>query len=459
VTLDEHEDLGDSVVIVGAGPVGFVCALLLAEQGLDVHLFEREPLATQKTPFSGGRSISLTITERGWPALRRAGVEDRVRAVAMRLTGRMFHLASDETRFQPYGANGEVMDSVSRVDLQRTLSAAASDHDRIHLRTGWRCLGASLDPCRLRMLAPDGRAHVISARRLIAADGANSAVRTSLLADGHVRVSQRYSRYLYKELRVPFRPDGAWPLEPGMLHLWPRGDGMLGAFPNPVTGFACMLLLQLDAGPLSFNALADSQVLAQTFAALYPDLFPLMPGLFVDFYARPPSQLASVRCEPWVVDDLALIGDAVHAMYPFLGQGLNSGLEDSAVLVDCLQNGVPWRTALARYAEARKPNCDAINDLADDTYLLQSQTSPDYLRRRRLELRLGELFPSELRSGYDIAMFTSRSYLEAHAAVRRLTEVVDRLLAHDAIGEAPDEQLVALTRGVLADLGREGKTR
>jgi salicylate hydroxylase len=55
-----------------------------------------------------------------------------------------------------------------------------------------------------------------------------------------------------------------------------------------------------------------------------------------------------------VAGRLALIGDAAHAMAPFLAQGAAMAIEDAAVLAASLAGGdVP--SALAAYAAARRP--------------------------------------------------------------------------------------------------------
>ena len=56
----------------------------------------------------------------------------------------------------------------------------------------------------------------------------------------------------------------------------------------------------------------------------------------------------------WAVDNIFLIGDALHPMLPFLAQGANSALEDSFILANLITRLDPSEAA-HRYAEIRKP--------------------------------------------------------------------------------------------------------
>ena len=56
----------------------------------------------------------------------------------------------------------------------------------------------------------------------------------------------------------------------------------------------------------------------------------------------------------WVIDNIFLIGDALHPMLPFLAQGANSALEDSFILANLIPSLDPSEAA-DRYAEIRKP--------------------------------------------------------------------------------------------------------
>lgn len=59
-----------------------------------------------------------------------------------------------------------------------------------------------------------------------------------------------------------------------------------------------------------------------------------------------------------------LVGDAAHTMTPILGQGLNTGLEDSrifaAILRDTLASGGGVEAALQRYSSERLPDVKAL---------------------------------------------------------------------------------------------------
>jgi len=453
-------DLGDAVVIVGGGPVAIVSALALADRGLDVHVFEGRD-DSRRVPFPRGRSINLTLTQRGWTAMQRVQVEDRIRALSMPLRGRTIHLDQGDSRFQPYGANGEALGCVSRPDLTVALLDVAASRPHIHLHFGWKCMGAAPEDGVLTFTGPDGSLRRVHSKRILAADGAMSTVRRGLLDRNEFQLSQTYCKHFYKELNVPLDEGGRWPLDPHSLHIWPRGDCLLTAFANQGQGFSCALFMPMD-GERSFNALGRPRDLRDFFAKHFPDLVGLMPQLQRDFYASAPSHLLSVRCYPWVFGGMALIGDAAHAMFPFLGQGLNAGLEDVSVLLGCLARVGDWERTLEEYQALRKPNCDAVTELAAQHYeeLAQSARDPRFVLRKRLEIRLGELFPEELISPYHVVSFSDRPYLEARRSAALQARVIDRLLARTEVAQALesrvlDQEIISVARSVL-ELQRGG---
>jgi kynurenine 3-monooxygenase len=451
-------NVGNAIVVVGAGPVGLVSALSLAREGHHVDVFDgREDPRKVRAP--GGRSISLTLTKRGWTALARAGVEPRVRKIAIPLRGRQIHLESGEVRYQPYGAHGEHIDCVARPHLTAELVEEAQQLPNLTLHFGWRCIGADPEQQTLTFNAPGGDQIRIESSRILAADGATSAVRSHLLSRDGFELQRTYSKHFYKELTIPSLASDSPHLAPNALHVWPRGECMLVAFPTPTEGFSFTLFLPMD-GQVSFNALSGQRNLQEFVATNFADLVPYLPHFTKDFFDGTPSSMTSLRCYPWVSNGLALIGDAAHAMFPFLGQGLNAGLEDISVLLNCLDvEGRSWPESLLAYQESRKANCDAVTAIAADHYreLAQAAAEPAFLLRKRLEVRLGELFPDELASPYHIVSFSDRPYLEAFRTAELQGKVIERLLSEAGDPADPvrlDHNLVSAAESVLPAISR-----
>jgi salicylate hydroxylase len=66
--------------------------------------------------------------------------------------------------------------------------------------------------------------------------------------------------------------------------------------------------------------------------------------------------------ERWTAGRVTLLGDAAHAMLPFLAQGAAQGVEDAVTLADCLKSAEPdtVETALKRYEELRRPRANHV---------------------------------------------------------------------------------------------------
>ena len=145
-----------------------------------------------------------------------------------------------------------------------------------------------------------------------------------------------------------------------------------------------------------------------------------------------------MRVWPWVRGRLGLLGDAAHAIVPFFGQGMNCAFEDVVELDRCLgETADDWPAALATYAERRKPNADAIAELALDNFveMRDKVASPVFRLGKRVEHAIERWAPDHFDSLYELVSFTTVPYAEARrraAAQRRFPANVAALGAAGA---------------------------
>ena len=203
------------------------------------------------------------------------------------------------------------------------------------------------------------------------------------------------------------------------MHIWPRGGYMMIALPNLDRSFTCTLFLP-QYGSTSFNRLEMSPLthaVSDFFAKTFPDAVPLIPDLDSEFRRNPTGGLVTVRCSPWHFDGrLLLLGDAAHAMVPFFGQGMNCAFEDCEVLLELFDaHGGRWQDIFPRFSAVRKPNTDAIAQLALDNFIEMRDTSadPHFALKRQLEHLLEARHPNQFVSKYAMVSFHRVPYAEA----------------------------------------------
>ena len=110
----------DKISIVGAGLVGSLIALLLKQKGFLVQVFERRS-DPRKSEVAEGRSINLALSDRGIKPLKMANIFDKIQPYLIPMEGRMMHDTESNTSFQPYGKDGQFINSVSRAKLNELL--------------------------------------------------------------------------------------------------------------------------------------------------------------------------------------------------------------------------------------------------------------------------------------------------------------------------------------------------
>jgi len=136
------------------------------------------------------------------------------------------------------------------------------------------------------------------------------------------------------------------------------------------------------------------------------------------------------RCSTFA--GLALIGDAAHAIVPFYGQGMNCGFEDCTVLNALLdEHGDDWDKVLPAYQQARKPNGDAIADLAILNFVEMRDRvgDPRFLLQKKIEARIHERHPDKWLPLYSQVTFSDIPYSVALANGLRQEEVMARVMA------------------------------
>jgi 2-octaprenyl-6-methoxyphenol hydroxylase len=334
------------VLIVGGGFVGGTLAVALAQAGLSVVLVEATDWSRLPNDASDGRASAISLSSRRlfeaigfWPRVIDGASPMLDIRVADGSSPFFLHYDHREVGTEPFGhllENGPLL---------RAVVAAVRDEPNVTVLTPARVVrlhrsAAGVDAS----LADGGR---VRARLAVAADGRNSPTRE----DAGIGVSGwRYGQTAIVCTVAHDHPHGHIAHE----HFLPAGP------------FAILPLL----GNRSSIVWTERADLAPAILALGADDFlSELARRFGDFlgglevvgrrWSYPLSLQFAWRA---TARRLVLVGDALHAMHPIAGQGLNMGLRDVAALVDVL-------------TEAR----DRGRDLGDRDVLVA------YERRRRFD--------------------------------------------------------------------------
>jgi kynurenine 3-monooxygenase len=440
------------ITIFGAGLAGALLATFLARRGIAVDVYERRS-DPRVRGYEGGRSINLALAERGMAALRAAGLEAPVLAQAVMMRGRMVHAVDGATQLLRYGRDdSEVIWSVHRGRLNLTLlDAAEAAGARLHFDQ--RLVDADFDAGTARLRdEPSGRAYVIEAPAMIGADGAGSALRQAMAQVADLGERFEPLGHSYRELEIPPAADGGWRIEPNALHIWPRGGYMCIALPNAERTFTVTLFLPNEGDP-SFATVRTVDEGRAFFARDFADALPLIPDFDADWQDNPVSPLGTLRLDRWRIGGRALlIGDAAHAIVPFHGQGMNCAFEDCVALDALLADATCVEDAFARFEATRKPNADAIADMAIENYVEMRDLvdDADFLLRKQVERALAERLQGLFVPRYSLVSFTTTPYAEAKARGAAQWDIIEAIASGaTTLAEVDLERGVALARGRL----------
>lgn len=386
------------VLIAGAGIGGLTAALALLDAGIDCDLYEQAPelrevgAGLQLAP-NGTRVLFALGLE---PSVLRDGVETSDKIVRLWSTGQTWS-QYDPAVATPVERFGSPMFLMHRGDLHAMLVDAvrARKPGAIHLKA--RCIDFEQSETQVHMTLDDGRR--IAGDILIGADGLHSRVRqrlfgpatpkfTGILAWRGMASMERLPPHLRRPVSTQWLgPNGhvtCYPVHRGkllnMVGEVERDDWRLESWVEPGTREECLM----------------------DFPGWHRDLLDIIDSIdqlykWGLFLREPLPQ--------WSVGRVTLLGDACHAMLPFLGQGANMAIEDGYVLARCVAafKDDPV-AALKRYETARlKRTTEIVQRSAamaqtfHNDQLRDSEAGAGYISR--------QWNPENIRARYDTIYF------------------------------------------------------
>lgn len=434
------------VTIIGAGLVGSLLSIYLSKRGYKVAIYERRP-DMRKEKIVAGRSINLALSDRGIKALEEVGIMDAIRSISIPMHGRQMHNVDGSSAYQAYGKEGQYINSVSRGDLNKKLMDLA-EANGVQIFFNEKC--EKINWQNKTVTFENNASHQLSTinyQLIFGSDGAYSAARLNhQLQHDRFQYQQHFIDFGYKELLIPPATDGGFAMEKNALHIWPRGNYMLIALPNMDGSFTCTLFFPFEGDP-SFASLDTKEKVTAFFEKTFADAMQLMPTLAEDFFNNPTSSLITVKCFPWVrKDEFALIGDAAHAIVPFFGQGMNCGFEDCSVLNNLIEKHADdWDKILAEFEQLRKPDADAIANLALNNFveMRDKVADPKFLLQKKIEGRFSSKYPDKWTPAY--SMVTFRPDLRYSEALRKgnfQQKIMDEIMAEPGIENNWDSDMI-----------------
>ncbi|HQR22614.1 MAG TPA: FAD-dependent monooxygenase [Burkholderiaceae bacterium] len=316
------------VVVVGAGVAGLACALGLAQQGLKVALIGPRARIHEPTAAVLFDPRIYAVAPATVDLLERLSVWKRVDAARTSPVERMrvFGDRGDELTFDAYGAAVDRLATiVEESELLRVLDAACDYQPGIErMDSAFEGLVAAADVASVRL----GDQTAVSARLVIGADGAKSAVRAA------AGCSAKVTDYRQTAVVCNFRCaqphlNTAWQ--------WFTDEGIVALLPLPGNHVSLVWSAPAELAP-QLAALdpeeLSQRVTARTSAAL---------GDLDAVGAAHMYPLRLIVVDRLIGDRVALVGDAAHVVHPLAGQGLNLGLQDVSAMLEVMRDREPFR--------------------------------------------------------------------------------------------------------------------
>ena len=358
---------------------------------------------------------------------------------------RCVHMPDNSVHFYPYGKEKDCVLSIKRRNIMKILTNRIKQLPGINHHYGTIVKNVNLDETSFDTINPDGSLTHRKYDFVFGTDGAFSAVQRSYLQTIDFNFSVEFGEYGYIELDIPVDEQGKNRTHDEVFHFWPRKGVMMAGFPNPEQNHTIGLFMKTK-GENSFESFGGDAEKFQSFMhKTFNDTKYLMPNMKEDFLSNPVARIIVIHCFPWNRGNFLLIGDSAHAMTPFYGQGLNSGLEECTVIDKMIEqyNG-HFPTIAKKFQEVRKPGADAISELSLKLFdvMREADITEGYLLARTLTTYLTDTYDGMFKTQQELVYLTHTDF----AKCASYGKIEEQVLKEVLLGIPDINELVANKR-------------
>ena len=375
------------VIIAGAGPVGLVTALGLAQRGIRVLVLEKNSI--EVPPQWRGSTIhppTLAIFDE-------LGLADEIIVGAIKVEVLQYR---DLEIQQVVNFDYDCLDGLVKFPFRlqyeqykvlKLLRTAASNNSKIEIQYDSLIESVNQDSNGVSVqVSKNGVTKSVRADWLVGADGSHSAVRKAL----GIELDGFTYPYPTTVVATPFKFEDHFPgLAP--VTYWSGPTGRLSMIRTPDI-WRIAMTTPLEGVDISSDDRGSISEPTQDFIVAIDLLLSRIPGVsLADLELKQYEVYRSHQriAREFSVDRVALAGDAAHLTTTNGGMGLNSGVQDAAALVKALEAAIALNGSgpISQYAKQRKEFC---TNFLQPTTTTNHKTvdNPDYEARKS---RLNEL--------------------------------------------------------------------
>ncbi|MFA0964353.1 FAD-dependent oxidoreductase [Roseivirga sp. BDSF3-8] len=418
------------ICIVGAGLTGSLLALYLAKRGLKSVIYEKRPDFRNISP-DRNRTIAMSLSERGWHALKEVDMLETVQKIGAPKYGRATYRMEGTPMLQHYGKSHQAIYTVNRRDLNNLLLEKAESTGMIDFHFEHICTDINFETNTIDVQdKANGSASQETFDYIFGADGGLSSVREIMERNTDHSFKTQILSCAYKELEMPPLDTVSEKVLLDYLHIWVSRHAFIMAQMCCDGSFISTLFNDLQ-GTYSFNQIRTDEDVVSYFNTSFPSLKKYIPDILSQYFINPTSNIHTVECPRWNYRDRSLlIGDAAHAMAPFYGMGMNTCFEDCSIFNALLDefDGHMGR-AITQFTSRRKEDADLMARLSLKNFdSITASIAPTYDAKWKLERLIAEHYPELFTPQYVLIAFTRMPISQVIRKAENQNRMIENIL-------------------------------